>query len=335
MKAGLGNAGLGSTGLRDVALLVNPHAGGGRGLRTGRSVATELRRRGVGVTWLVGDDVASARGLAREAVAGGCGALVACGGDGTVHVALQAIALTGVPLGVIPCGTGNDLARALGVPLDDLFGAVHLLCAAAPRPVDLGLVTHGAEDDPRDGVWFGTVLAAGFDSRVNDRVNRWGWPPGRSRYNLAIAAELAMFRPIPFVLTVDGERRAVEAMLVAVGNGSSYGGGMRICPDAQLDDGCFDVTVVTRVSRALLVRLLPSVYSGRHVQRPEVLTFRASSIGVAAPSVTGYADGERVAALPVRCRAVRGAALAFTPAPRGTRGGTLGARAAGRTPDHT
>lgn len=225
-----------------------------------------------------------------------------------MHAALQVVAESGVPLGVVPCGAGNDFARALGLPVDDVLGAVRLICDTDPVPVDLGFVDGGGEPHPVRPTWFGTVLAAGFDSRVNDRVNRWRWPPGRSRYNLAIAAELATFRPLPFVMTADGTRREFEAMLVAVGNGSSYGGGMRICPDARPDDGLFDVTVVTRLSRALLVRLLPTVYAGTHVHRPEVVTFRASSVCLEAPGVTAYADGERVSPLPVRCK-VRRAAL--------------------------
>jgi diacylglycerol kinase (ATP) len=126
-------------------------------------------------------------------------------------------------------------------------------------------------------------------------------------------AELAMFRPLPFVLEVDGVRRELEAMLVAVGNGDSYGGGMRICPAAVLDDGLLDVTVVTRISRAKLVRLLPTVYPGRHVLRPEVLTFRCSSVSLSCPGVTAYADGEFVATLPVSCAVVPGALQVLVP----------------------
>jgi diacylglycerol kinase (ATP) len=161
--------------------------------------------------------------------------------------------------------------------------------------------------------WFGTVLAAGFDSRVNDRMNRMRRPRGRTRYHVAILRELASFRPIPFVLEMDGVRRELEGMLVAIGNGPTYGGGMRICPAATLRDGLFDVTVVTTISRVKLARLFPSVYSGAHVLRPEVLTFRCESVTVSAADVAGYADGEFVAQLPVACRGVRDALQVFIP----------------------
>ncbi len=207
--------------------------------------------------------------FARRAVAEGCGALVVCGGDGIVHLALQAVAGTHTALGVIPAGSGNDFARAAGIPLGDLPAAVATICGGHSVSMDLGRA---------NGRWFGTVLASGFDSRVTDRMNSMRWPRGKARYHAAIVAELAAFRPLPFVLEVDGERREVEAMLVAVGNGSTYGGGMRICPAARTDDGLFDVTVITTLSRAKLIRLFPRVYPGTHVERREVLTFRCSEL---------------------------------------------------------
>ena len=290
--------------IKNAALLINPKADRGRGLRVGVAAARELRGLGVTVDVLIGTSAADSARLAWDAVGRGCGALVVCGGDGIVHTALQVVAGTAVPLGIIPAGSGNDFARALGLPLGDLAGAAAVVAGGHANPVDLGL----AGDR-----WFGTVLAAGFDSRVNDRMNRMRWPRGRTRYHVAIVRELASFRPIPFVLEMDGVRRELEGMLVAVGNGSTYGGGMRICPGAALTDGLLDVTVVTTISRLKLARLFPSVYSGRHVLRPEVLTFRCETVTVSAADVAGYADGEFVAHLPVTCTAVRDAVWVLAP----------------------
>ena len=288
----------------DVAVLINPRADRGRGLRVGVAATREFRTLGIAVDVLVGRSAAESDQLARAAVDRGCGALVVCGGDGIVHTALQAVAGTQVPLGVVPAGSGNDFARALGLPLGDIGAAVAVVSAGRSVSVDLGRA---------GGRWFGTVLAAGFDSRVNDRMNRMRWPRGRTRYHAAILGELAGFRPIPFVLELDGLRRELEGMLVAIGNGSTYGGGMRICPAATLTDGLLDVTVVTAISRTKLARLFPSVYSGRHVLRPEVLTFRCESVTVSAAGVAGYADGEFVAQLPVTCAAVRDAVRVLVP----------------------
>ncbi len=290
----------------DVALAINPTAGGGRGAAVGARVAASLRADGLTVAEVVGADAIDADRRMRAAVERGCGALIACGGDGMVHHALQVVAGTEVPLGVVPAGSGNDFARALDQPLTGFGWLGGAVVAGRTRSIDLGR----AGDR-----WFGTVLAAGFDSRVNDRMNRMRFPRGRVRYHSAIVRELATFHALRFALTVDGEPREIEAMLVAIGNGRSYGGGMRICPDAAVDDGLFDVTVVRRISRATLVRLFPSVYSGRHVLQPMVDTFRCRRITVASPDVRAYADGEPVAPLPVSCTVVPGAARVLVPGP--------------------
>jgi diacylglycerol kinase (ATP) len=219
-------------------------------------------------------------------------------------MALQVVAGTATPLGIVPAGTGNDIARSLGLPLEDPVAAVDLLATAEPRAVDLGRAL---------GRWFGGVLSSGFDSMVNERANRMSWPRGRSRYNVAIAAELRTFRPVPFVLELDGERWETEAMLVAVGNGVSYGGGMKVCPGAQMDDGLFDVTVLGPVSKVEFVRVFPQVYSGAHVNHPAVTVRRATTVSLAATGVTAYADGERVALLPVTCDVLPGALQVLAP----------------------
>jgi diacylglycerol kinase (ATP) len=128
-----------------------------------------------------------------------------------------------------------------------------------------------------------------------------------------MAAELRTFRAQPFVLDLDGERVETEAMLVAIANGPSYGGGMRVCPDAQLDDGLFDVMVLRPVSKLTFVRIFPQVYSGRHVRHPAVTIHRARHVSVSAPGATAYADGERLGLLPISCHAVSGAVQMLVP----------------------
>ncbi|MBD0740812.1 diacylglycerol kinase [Streptomyces sp. CBMA152] len=293
----------------EITLFVNPTAGRGRGAHAAQPAASALRAAGFSVRTVLGEDARDALGRAREAVAGGTGALIAVGGDGMVNLALQAVAGTRTPLGVIAVGTGNDFARALGLPVREPAAAGRLaadaLKGAEIRDIDLGR----AGDS-----WFATVLASGFDSRVNDRGNRMRWPTGRFKYDLAMVAELAAFRPIPYRITLDGgEVREIEATLVAVGNGSSYGGGMRICAEAVMDDGLFDVTVVGDCSRATLVKVFPKVYKGTHLSHPKVTTYRAASITLDAPQVTGYADGEPLGPLPLTAECVRGAVRVLAP----------------------
>ncbi|QKW05617.1 diacylglycerol kinase [Streptomyces sp. NA04227] len=285
----------------EITLFVNPAAGGGRGRRAAEPVAEELRRAGFTVRGVRGTDAEDARRCVRQAVAEGTDALFAVGGDGLVHMALQAVAGTGVPLGVIAVGTGNDFARSLGLPVRDPAAAARLAATALAQN-RAGEIALGRAA----GTWFGTVLASGFDSRVNDRGNRIRLPLGRFKYDVATVAELAAFRPIPYRLTLDGgEPQDIEATLVAVGNGPSYGGGMRICAGADPREGMFSVTVVGRATRRDLLKVFPRVYKGTHLEHPAVTVHRAARIELAAPGVTAYADGEPLAALPlaVECRA--------------------------------
>ncbi len=291
---------------RRIALLVNPTSGKGRGGRLLEPVADRLRASGLDVDVVTGRDADEAFDRVRDRVAAGVDGVVAVGGDGLVNIALQVVAGTDVPLGVVPAGTGNDIARALGLSLDDPVAAGDLVVRGATRAVDLGRA---------NGRWFAGVLGSGFDSMVNERANRMSWPSGRSRYNLAILAELRTFRPVPYELVLGGETWTTEAMLVAVGNGSSYGGGMRVCPDARLDDGLLDITVLGPISKPEFLRVFPRVYKGTHVDHPAVSVRRARSVSLHADGVTAYADGERVAVLPVTCDAVPDAMHVFTAAP--------------------
>lgn len=298
----------------EITLLVNPTAGRGRGAQAAQPAADALRGAGFSVRTVVGVDAPDALRRAREAVAEGTGALIAVGGDGMANLALQAVAGTDTPLGVVAVGTGNDFARATGLPVRDPDAAGRLfadaLKAGRTRPVDLGRVTC-ADGTER---LFGCVLASGFDSRVNDRANRMRWPTGPRRYDLAMLAELAALRPVRYRLTLDdGTPQEVAATLVAVGNGPSYGGGMRICADAALDDGLLDVTVVGECSRTTLLRVFPRVYKGTHLSHPSVTVHRVRTLTLEAEGVTGYADGEPAGPLPLTVQSVPGAARLLLP----------------------
>ncbi|CAM5591719.1 diacylglycerol kinase [Streptomyces pilosus] len=287
----------------EITLFVNPTAGRGRGARAALPAASALRDAGFSVRTVLGDDPGDALARVRAAIDEGTGALIAVGGDGMANLALQAVVGTGTPFGLVAAGTGNDFARALGMPLREPAAAGRMIADALKcgrvRDIDLGRIGDH---------WFGAVLASGFDSRVNDRGNRMRLPLGRLKYDVAMVAELAAFRPLPYRITLDGgEVREVEATLVAVGNGPSYGGGMRICPGADLTDGLFDITVVGECSRATLLRVFPRVYRGTHVGHPAITVLRAASVELAAEQVTGYADGEPVGPLPLTARCVPGA----------------------------
>jgi diacylglycerol kinase (ATP) len=259
---------------------------------------TRLRGAGLSVRDLQGRDAAESLDLARQCVTDGVDALVVCGGDGMVHLAVQAVATTGTPLGIVPAGTGNDVARYFDIPRKDPAAAVERVIGGGTRTVDLA--RSGAQ-------YFVTVLAAGFDAIVNERANRMTWPKGQMRYNIATLAELRVFQPLPYTLQLDDRQVTLEAMLVAVGNGPSFGGGLRITEGAVLDDGLLDVVIIKPISKPDLVRTYPKLFKGTHIHHPQYEHHLVRSVTVAAPGIVSYADGERFGPLPLTVECAPGA----------------------------
>ena len=295
-----------------VTLLTNPMAGHGNAPHAAERAVARFQECGVDVTEIVGRDPTHARELVDAALAHGTDALVVAGGDGVISLALQSLAHSSIPLGIIPAGTGNDHAREYGIPVGDPAAAVDVIVAGHTDTIDLGHI----RGDDGTGTWFGTIAATGFDSLVSDRVNRMRWPHGRMRYNLAIVAELSQLHPLPFRLVLDGEREVVtDLTLAAFGNTRSYGGGMLICPGADHADGMLDITMVSSGSRLKLIRLFPTIFKGTHVELDEVTTARARTIRVECPGINAYADGEYACALPVEISAVPSALTILRPAP--------------------
>jgi YegS/Rv2252/BmrU family lipid kinase len=285
----------------DVAVLVSPTAGRGRAGVLTDDVLAAFRSAGLSPRLLPATTGADAERQGAEAVAAGAAAVVAVGGDGTVHAAVQAVAGTSAALAVVPAGTGNDLVRALGIPTD-------AVAAARAAAEDLAAGTHRTIDAGRTGDrWWATVLCCGFDSAVSDRANRLRWPKGRRRYDVAVLAELARLRPVELTMVLDGETQTLPVTMVAVGNTPWYGGGMKVCPGANPTDGLFDVTVVGATSRLQLMRTKPKLTAGTHVEHAMVSVHRAARVELSSPGVTTYADGEPVAPLPAVAECVPGA----------------------------
>jgi diacylglycerol kinase (ATP) len=283
---------------REIALLTNPTAGKGRGAKVRPRAVARLRGAGLTVRDLQGRDAPEALELARQCVADGVDSLVVCGGDGMVHLAVQAVATTGIPLGIVPAGTGNDVARYFDLPRKDPDAAVDRVIAGSTRTIDLA--RSGSQ-------FFVTVLAAGFDAVVNERANRMTWPRGQMRYNIATLAELRVFEPLPYILQLDDRQISLEAMLVAIGNGPSFGGGLRITEGAVLDDGLLDVVIIKPISRTDLIRTYPRLFKGTHVHHPQYEHHLVRSVTVAAPGIISYADGERFGPLPLTVECSPGA----------------------------
>jgi diacylglycerol kinase (ATP) len=286
-----------------IGLIINPTSDKGRGAAIGAEVAARLAADGHEVIDLSDRSAPSARERAITGIASGLDVLAVTGGDGTVNLGVNLCAGTDTVLAIVAAGTGNDIARALHLPLNDAKAASNVIADGTVRTIDAGFHTD-AQGAPH---WFVGVLGAGFDSMVNERANTWRWPRGRMRYNLAIARELPVFKPIPYVIDVDGVRHSTQAMLVAVGNGPSYGGGMLVCPDARFDDGMFDILIVHQISTFEFLKVFPKVFSGKHVGHPAVEILRGKEVRLEASGIVSYADGERFASLPMSAQSVPGA----------------------------
>ena len=274
----------------EIALLTNPTSGKGKGAQIQAQVLPRLREAGYEVRNLTGRDAAEALDLAHQCVSDGVETLVVVGGDGMVHLAVQALACSESRLGIVPAGTGNDVARYFDLPRKDTDAATDVVIGGRERTVDLARIGSG---------YYVTVLAAGFDAIVNERANQMTWPKGQMRYNLATVAELRTLKPIPYVLEIDGEEQRFDATLVAVGNGPSFGGGLRITEGAVLDDGLLDVVWFRPLSRRELLKSYPKLFKGTHVSHPDYRHQHARTVTIAAPGITAYADGERIGPLPL------------------------------------
>ena len=287
-----------------MGLMINPTSGKNTGAQVGQQALSLLRDAGVDVLDLSASDARSAVEQGRAAIGSGAiDRLVVGGGDGMVHLGANLCAGTPVSLGVIAAGTGNDIARELGLPVRDAAASVQRILSGSTRQVDAARHTTATGEQK----WFLGVLAAGFDAVVNERANQLTWPKGPMRYNLAILRELPVFRAIPYTLVLDGERIDTEAMLVAVGNGPAYGGGMRVTPDASFDDGLLDVLILRKISTFEFLRVFPRVFKGTHVSHHAVQIRRARTVSLEAKGIVSYADGERFAPLPMSMEVVPGA----------------------------
>jgi len=287
------------------ALVINPVAGQGKGASVGTYVAGYLNSRGIKYEIIIGrNGIDQADSLQRFLDRNpDCSGVIAVGGDGLLHLVLQKITPAQVPLAVIPAGTGNDFVRTLGWSPDDVDAILEAVLSKKPRSVDLGLV---------DGEWFAAILSTGFDSIVNEKANTLSWPKGPMKYNVAIAIELPRFAPRHYEIVLDDRIISTQAMLIAVANGRSYGGGMLVCPRADISDGYFDVMVLHPVSKLEFIKVFPRVFKGTHITHPAVEIVRSKRVKITSDAVA-YADGERIGQLPVSAQCMPGALMTWLP----------------------
>jgi YegS/Rv2252/BmrU family lipid kinase len=278
---------------RRLALLVNPAAAGGKALAAVAPARAELERLGADFRVI---ETASGEHAKREARAAGARGetAVAIGGDGLVGTLAGAICRTDAMLAIIPAGRGNDFARVLGIPTDPA-AAARLAFEGEPKLLDVGEV---------DGKSFVGIASVGFDSDANRIANEAKLVKGNLVYLYAALKALAKWKPARFEVTIDGEPHEATGFSVGICNSKAYGGGMYAAPQAELDDGLFDVIVCGRTSKShFLLRTLPRVFKGTHLADPSITCFRGETVEVRAdrPFVM-YADGDPLADLPATVR---------------------------------
>ena len=295
-----------------VGLLSNPTAALGTAHRVGRQVGNLLRLSGISVVDLSGSSAHVARARALE-VRDTLTALVVVGGDGTVSLGAEVVAGTPVRLGVVPAGSGNDFARALGLPENSPAEATRVLLHALSRPVvtiDAIEITSASEHAlPHRSLALGNVNL-GFDALVNARANSAS--RGHAvRYSTAVLRELPSFRPLPYWIRIDdGERVDLDASLISLCNSGVFGGGMRMVPEARVDDGVLELVTLTGIGRTKLLRFFPRVFNGTHtsVDGFEVQPVRKVTVGLRdGRRLRAYADGEPRIELPITARVLPGA----------------------------
>ena len=285
------------------ALVINPVSGQGRGTTVGTYVAGYLNQRTIDFTIVTGNSSIALSDHLRTFINKNpdCEGVIAVGGDGLMHIALQLVVPSQIPFTIIPAGTGNDFVRTLGWDLEAIDKQLNQVITTAPSPIDLGLV---------DGEWFGAILSTGFDSVVNEKANTMTWPKGPMKYNAAIAIELPRFKPRHYEITLDDRTISTEAMLIAVANGRSYGAGMLVCPNANISDGLFDVMVLHPISKFEFMKVFPQVFAGTHISHPAVEIVRSKNVRIESKAVA-YSDGERIGQLPIAAECIHDAGLTW------------------------
>jgi YegS/Rv2252/BmrU family lipid kinase len=273
-------------------VLVNPSAGGGRAARLLPELEGALRSRGLEYRLVLTTSLEHGRDEARRAAAAG-EIPVVMSGDGLIGQVGGMLAGGDVPIGVIPGGRGNDLARVLGIPTE-IPGAVDLLAAGSTRAIDVGEV-----NDRR----FLGIASCGFDSDANRIANQARLVKGNLVYLYAALRAMAAWKPVRFELRLDGDLRRFTGFSVAAANSKAFGGGMFLAPDAELDDGKLDVVWISGTAKLRYLANLPTVFKGRHVEKDEVHVARAAEVRIGADRPFAvYADGDHLADLPATIR---------------------------------
>lgn len=292
----------------EIFLLVNPSAGGGKAEPAAREAGRVLEAGGASVRTAVSKSAQDLTRLTREAVEGGVDRVVVVGGDGTWHFALNGLAHSNIPTALIPCGRGNDFSRNLDIPLSPSQAAE---IALKDYTVDLDLVW-------AENRYYIGIGGVGFDSEVtecaNTRIPAW---LGDYTYTAAVFYKLLSFKPKYLKIVHDHGVFEGLVMFAVFANSNSYGCGMKIAPEARMDDGMIDVVIIEKVGLPVLLKTLPKVFSGKHLPHPNIRTFRTTRAVLTSPDKMDlYGDAEYITSVPLTLEIRPKALRVLAPEPR-------------------
>jgi diacylglycerol kinase (ATP) len=290
--------------MQTIRLIVNPVSGKGRSLIIAEQAKRELQDHGLTIDVAYSRSAADVTILTQAAVHENCPIVIGVGGDGLIHQIGNVLVDTNTALGIIPAGVGNDIARGMGIPLY-VEDACAIIAQRHMRPVDVAQINDR---------YFFSVAVIGFAAEVNRRANRFHRLRVSALYTALTVASALTDRPLSFTITYDGQERRCYSWLIAVGNTWSCGRGMMLVPGARWDDGMLDACIVNGMGRLELLSVFPRVFRGTHAYHTSTDMVHGREISVAADSpCEAYADGERIASLPVVFRAVPRALTVMLP----------------------
>lgn len=281
-----------------IHVLINQLARRGKGAKAANLIFRCLDELSVDYALVPGETLLEVKNNLQELVDQGAERLIVAGGDGIVHLAIQAVAGSSTTLGVIPSGSGNDFARALGLPMK--IKDASKVAFSEPSKLDLLKV---------NSRWVASVLTFGFSADVNTLANRMRRPKGPSRYTFATLFCLPKLQSRELELRVDDRRFTFDLVLGTVANTSDFGGGMKIAPDANPADGNANLTLVTRIGRIELLRFFRRVFDGSHLLHPKVHTLDGKVIEISSEGLDIWGDGELIGVSPLRIELVPQALL--------------------------
>jgi len=279
-----------------VSLLVNPLAGKGIAISVAQELKGLLNELGAEVSLLIPESRSEVVKAITDSLNCDIDRLIAVGGDGLINQTVNALVGTDTTLGIIPVGTGNDFARSLGLDSGGLFEQGQKALSPA---IEVDLIKYGSN-------YVATSTICGFPAAVNLRANDLRFPKGSSSYTFATLMELPLMSPTSYKLKLDSENLEVQAAAVIVANSAYFGGGMKICPDADTSDGLLDVCIIGDVGKFDLLRSFLKVRTGDHVEHPKVSIFKASEIEIIGTGII-RGDGEQLGELPAKIQIQRGA----------------------------